>query len=235
MLKKAALGFTTLLTITTAAACSQTGDDGDQGAMNDRNMRGVGLYQERSGDSYNSNRMQDVGDGVGTGNRMFGLDTDNRDNKRKLYQQSRAPYQRGNEGGFLNGGVAPRMNDGMTEDQTPGRQRTDQYDAEQARALKQRVLSIPGVRDANIIVHGNDVICGVETNGSQGDVMERVRKVCQEEMQGARVHVTDDEEMFRRVGDMDGRLQQGNMRDAVVEFQSLLRDLGRNEAGNQRS
>jgi hypothetical protein len=249
MLKKAALGLTMFLTVTTAVACAPGADGGDQGAIDDRNMRGAGQFQERAGHDNRTIGAYDVRNGLGTRNQMFGRGTgiqnENRGffgqnqglfgQNRGLFGQDRGPIQQG-RGGFLNGGTAPRMHGGATapDQMAPGGNLADQYDTTQSRALKQRVLSIPGVRDANVIIQGDDVICSVETDGRRGDVMERVRQVCQEEVQGARVHVTDDEMIFRRVGDMDGRLQQGNMRDAGMEFQNLLRDLGRNITGNQR-
>jgi hypothetical protein len=266
-MKKAALGLTLALTMSTAIACAPANDEG---ATGDTTYRGAGQTQDGTqtgfrGAGNNDNRDGIMGRGNRGGNGTFGNDnggmgtfgTDNRGDglfgNRDMnanrggagmrgygtgYGNSGAGYGRdtvdrgttdfgrnGRGGGFLYGGAGPRMNGARDYGMGTGLNRGDMngtqrfgygaYDDNIARNLERRVLTIPGVRDARVVINQNDIIVGVDVNGREDNVIRQVRQEIREEARGKNVHVTTDSDIF-------GRLGNGN------NVGNILNDLGRN-------
>jgi hypothetical protein len=261
-MKKAALGLTLALTMSTVIACAPANDEG---AVDDTTYRGATYDDVRDGNrtgilgggTRNNDRNGITGrgngnGGVGTygadnrGDGMFG----NRDMNAHRggagmrgygtgYGNSGAGFGRdaadrgtvgldrnGRGGGFLYGGAGPRMNGARDYGMGNGLNRGDingytqrfgngAYNDNISRNLERRVLAIPGVRDARVVINQNDIIVGVDVTGREGDVIRQVRQEIQEESRGKNVHVTTDNDIF-------GRLGNGN------NFGNILNDLGRN-------
>jgi hypothetical protein len=263
-MKKAALGLTLVLTMSTAIACAPANDEG---ATGDTTYRGAGQTQDGTQTGFRGAGNNDNRNGItGRGNGGMGTyGTDNRDNglfgNRDMnahrggagtrgygtgYGNSGSGYGmdaadkgtagfgrngNGRGGGFLYGGAGPRMNGARDNGMGTGLNRGDMngytqrfgngaYDDNISRNLERRVLTIPGVRDARVVINQNDIIVGVDVNGREDDVIRQVRQEIQEESRGKNVHVTTDSDIF-------GRLGNGN------NFGNILNDLGRNGNNNR--
>lgn len=224
-MKKAALGLTLALTMSTAIACAPANDEG---AVDDTTYRGAGQTQDGgqtgfrgagTGDTNNrggglfGNRdmnadrggagMRGYGTGYGTtyGN-GYGRDTTDR---------GTADFGRGRGGGFLYGGAGSRMNGARDHGMGTGLLRGDMngytqgfgngaYDDTISRNLERRVLSVPGVRDAKVVMNQNNIIVGVDVNGREDNVIQQVRQEIQDEARGRNIHVTADSDIFGRLG-----------------------------------
>ncbi|WP_202080199.1 YhcN/YlaJ family sporulation lipoprotein [Caldalkalibacillus salinus] len=239
-MKKTALGLTLALVMGATVACTP----GDQGAADDQRLRSAGQYQERT--HQNDNRSigtNDIRDRQG----LMGRDQNYTDPRYRglagrIGDEDRGTDNRRNMGNgvrggaFLGGGKGTRMQDASRLNR--GNMRFGNENTEMARDLEQRILSVPGVEDARVMVDGDDVVCGVETNGNRDEVMKRVEQEVQQDTRGQQVHITDDADIFGRLGNMgnqnQNQNQNGPIEDTGREMQRLLRDIGRSVGeGNQ--
>lgn len=235
---KAVLSLTLAFAVSTlgVAACT------DQGAVDDRSYRGAGQYQGRGNMNNYTIDTYDVNNPNRTG--IFGNNRRNQTDGRN-YTDGRARglftsprmndgYNGNNTapGGLFYGGQGYRMgNDNQNGmfggDNSPYNQSANlaQNDQQRAQQIKQSLLGIPGVENCNVVVNGNDVVAGVDTNGQQGEVMNQVRQKLQSLAPNQDCYVTTDKNLMNRLGNMDG-LFQNDDGTAGQQFKQLINDIG---------
>lgn len=203
-MKKAALGLTLALTMSTVLACAP----GNQGAVDDVNRRDTtGYYQDgtQTGVRGLGTNRDGVLGGVGnrTGGGLFG--TDNRDGgifggnqPGTVGNQMRdGVYGRGADtnigmlgrdnvnnpprrgGGMLFGGVGPRTQNirgGMNQGAGfNGQFGFGTFDEELSRTLEQRITGMPEVNNCSVVVMDDAIVIGVDTNEGQNQGQRQAR------------------------------------------------------------
>ncbi|WP_332631202.1 YhcN/YlaJ family sporulation lipoprotein [Halalkalibacter flavus] len=102
------------------------------------------------------------------------------------------------------------------------------YDGQTVQRLAERCERIDGVEDARVIVHENDVVVGITTNGDMDDVKRKVEKTVNGLAKDKDVRVVTDSDAVGRIRNMDDRLRTGTAFDEVTAtFTDMLGDLGR--------
>lgn len=164
------------------------------------------------------------------------------DNRGQVGRQHRG-FNRGTEGfnhgtgrdyGNLNGGTGRNngtqgLNRGTGRTGINAQNNTGAYfDSEDGRLATQINDRIGGdnIRDSRVIVHGNDVLIGVDaddTDGIDDDVRNRVGNLAGDR----NVHVVTDRNQYRGLRDMDDRLRAGDAFEEIgATFNDMLDDLG---------
>ncbi len=104
----------------------------------------------------------------------------------------------------------------------------EDYDSRTAQNIANRVVRMNGVEDCRVIVHDDDVVVGVETNGNAARIEDKVERTVHGLADGKNVHVVTDTDIVGRIRTMDDQLRTGTAFDEVTDtFTDMLGDLGR--------
>jgi|GEM_PF-7055764 len=191
-----------------------------------------GLYGARNNDSTTTNdralNRSPLGGTIfgGAGSRMNGARTDvdtprgvinngNRLGNREQFDDRTGTLGFNNRTGMLN-----KNNTGFNNGLGAGA-----YDARRADEMRNRVLSLQGVRDARVVYHDNAVVVAVDTDKNPKNLSRQIRRVLQGDARGEHVYVTTDRNMFNRVGDLDTRWRGGAFGNITDDMGTLLNDL----------
>ncbi|WP_349408010.1 YhcN/YlaJ family sporulation lipoprotein [Pseudalkalibacillus sp. SCS-8] len=96
-----------------------------------------------------------------------------------------------------------------------------------ARRISKKVNKMDDVDDARVVVSGDTVLIGVDTNDrNDRNVRSEVKNAVQK-MTDKNVRVTTDEDMFTRIRDVDNDLRDGNgFEEARSDIEAIMDDLG---------
>ncbi|UTR14239.1 YhcN/YlaJ family sporulation lipoprotein [Salipaludibacillus sp. LMS25] len=156
--------------------------------------------------------------------RMRGLDRTNGHSNRRQDQ--------------MHGGTAiernqPRAQQGDGQQRGFGQGKGQQqayYDSDDGRLasrIENRVEGLDEVRDCDVIVNNDNVIIGVEPEGNNGQVEDRVRSLVDEMDNDKQVHIVTERTGVERIHDMENRLRDGEPFEEVgATFNAMLDDLG---------
>lgn len=101
------------------------------------------------------------------------------------------------------------------------------YDSRAAKRIADSVSKINGVRDARVIVRGNDVIVGVETTKDRTSVQREVEQRVKSLTTGKNVYVVTDNNSVARIRSLDDRLRNGTAVDDVADMiGDIIDDVG---------
>lgn len=121
------------------------------------------------------------------------------------------------------------MGNGFLNPTGNNRQNMDQSNV--ANRMQRAAERVNGVNDANVVVHRNNAIVGIDTNG-EGDtnmIENRVQQAVRNVSTNHRVHVTSDEDLNNRIQQLDTGMQNGNpARDMTQDAGQIIRDIGNN-------
>ncbi|WP_221566217.1 YhcN/YlaJ family sporulation lipoprotein [Alkalihalobacillus sp. TS-13] len=104
----------------------------------------------------------------------------------------------------------------------------DDYNGEELAArISKRVKEMKNVDDVRVVVNGDTVLIGVDTNDQNDqDVRKQVKEVVQQ-ITDKNVRVTTDEEMFTRIRNVDDDLRNGNgFAEVRSDVNSIMNDIG---------
>ncbi|MDQ0258118.1 hypothetical protein J2S74_005584 [Evansella vedderi] len=111
-----------------------------------------------------------------------------------------------------------------------GQARTGAYfDTEEGQLATRINNSIRGenIRDSRVLVHGNDVVIGVDADGDTNELDRNLRNRVGGLAGGRNVHVVTDRDQVRNIRDMDDRLRAGEAFEEIgATFTDMLNDLG---------
>lgn len=101
------------------------------------------------------------------------------------------------------------------------------YDSRTAKRIANSVAKINGVRDARVVVRGNDIIVGIETTRERTSVQREVENRVKGLTTGKNVYVVTDKEYVGRIRTLDDRLRNGTAIEEVGDmFGDIINDLG---------
>ncbi|WP_165763715.1 YhcN/YlaJ family sporulation lipoprotein [Halalkalibacter urbisdiaboli] len=126
-----------------------------------------------------------------------------------------------------------RTNMGAQNNGTQGRQGTANYhrdyDSRTAQQIVSRVQNMNGVDDVRVIVHGNDVVVGIDSdNNNAQQVEQKVERKVKGLVKGKDVHVVTDNDTVGQIRTMDDRLRTGAAFEEVgATFNDMINDLAR--------
>ncbi|ADU29751.1 YhcN/YlaJ family sporulation lipoprotein [Evansella cellulosilytica] len=203
-----------------------------------RNGQNFGAQNNNTNSAYEAriNNRRDGATGFGrgiTGNDRPGMvDENGVVNDRTREQRGTTGLNRGTNGtrGFNRGTNDGTLNHGKRNGTTTGQQtRTSDYfngeDGRLATNMTDRLSGANGVNDAHVIVHGNDVLVGVDSDNDFNDntVRDRIGN-----LSGDRnVHVVTDRERVNDIRGLNDRLRAGEAFEEVgATFNEMLGDLG---------
>jgi spore cortex protein len=102
-------------------------------------------------------------------------------------------------------------------------ERGNRTDSRLAQRIENRVERLPNIEDVNVVVYGDTVLVGIDTNDRNDvNVESRVRQSVRGLANGKRVRIVSDENIFRRLGTVNDGIRNGG---AIDEFQSDLRGI----------
>ena len=114
----------------------------------------------------------------------------------------------------------------------PGYMRTDDnysgYDNELSKRLAKRINKLKNVDDSRVIVYGDQIMIGVDTNDkNNADVKDKVRSEVAKVTKQKNVSISTDEDVFGRMGDVNNRLADGDAFEEVqADVNAILDDIG---------
>ncbi|WP_096188240.1 YhcN/YlaJ family sporulation lipoprotein [Evansella halocellulosilytica] len=141
--------------------------------------------------------------------------------------------ERGHRGLNRQGQHGERRHQGLGQQGQQGRQGpvTGYYDSDDGRAAREladRIEDQEGVQDCRVIVNGDDIVVGLETDGDDEQVSEEIRSKVSRAVDDKDVHVVTDQEHLRTIRGMDEQLRAGEPFEEVgATFDDMLQDLGR--------
>ncbi len=96
-----------------------------------------------------------------------------------------------------------------------------------ARKIARKVENMRDVEDARVVVTGDSVLIGIDTNDrNDRDVEPKVRNAVQK-MTDKNVRITTDEDMFTRIRDVDNDLRDGNgFAEVQSDINAIMDDIG---------
>ena len=114
----------------------------------------------------------------------------------------------------------------------PGYMRTDDnysgYDNELSKRLAKRINKLKNVDDSRVIVYGDQIMIGVDTNDkNDADVKDKVRSEVAKVTKQKNISISTDEDVFGRMGDVNNRLADGNgFEEVQSDVNAILNDIG---------
>ncbi|QHA92738.1 YhcN/YlaJ family sporulation lipoprotein [Bacillus sp. N1-1] len=114
----------------------------------------------------------------------------------------------------------------------PGYMRTDDnysgYDNELSTRLAKRINKLKNVDDSRVIVYGDQIMIGVDTNDkNDADVKDTVRSEVAKVTKQKNVSISTDEDVFGRMGDVNNRLADGDgFEEVQTDVNGILDDIG---------
>ncbi len=104
--------------------------------------------------------------------------------------------------------------------------------------IRDRVKGMNDVNDARVVVNGDTVLVGIDTNARNDQAIRDKVKNTVQQMTDKNVRVTTDEDMFTRIRNVDDDLRGGNgfaeVRSDVNEIMNDLGDEVQRPFGNNR-
>ncbi|MCA0986198.1 YhcN/YlaJ family sporulation lipoprotein [Guptibacillus algicola] len=113
----------------------------------------------------------------------------------------------------------------------PGYMRTNEnysgYDNKLSQRLASRVKKLKSVEDARVIVYGDQIMVGVETNSNDRDaVKDQVRSEVAKLAKQKNVSVSTDKDVVNRMGSVDDRLENGDgFEEVQADVNGILNDI----------
>lgn len=131
----------------------------------------------------------------------------------------------------MHGGTSIPRNQPRNQEGAQGQQNGNGYydsdDGKMARKIEKRVENVNGIEDADVVVNGDDVLIGVETEENNNQLEERVRSAVKKVDDDKEVHVVTEEEGLNRIRDMGNDLRAGEPIEEIGStFNSMIDDLG---------
>ena len=114
----------------------------------------------------------------------------------------------------------------------PGYMRTDDnysgYDNELSTRLAKRINKLKNVDDSRVIVYGDQIMIGVDTNDKNDvDVKDTVRSEVAKVTKQKNVSISTDEDVFGRMGDVNNRIADGDgFEEVQADVNGILDDIG---------
>ncbi|MCA0171718.1 YhcN/YlaJ family sporulation lipoprotein [Bacillus sp. RAR_GA_16] len=114
----------------------------------------------------------------------------------------------------------------------PGYMRTDDnysgYDNELSTRLAKRINKLKNVDDSRVIVYGDQIMIGVDTNDKNDvDVKDKVRSEVAKVTKQKNISISTDEDVFGRMGDVNNRLADGDgFEEVQSDVNAILNDIG---------
>ncbi|WP_280768624.1 YhcN/YlaJ family sporulation lipoprotein [Salipaludibacillus daqingensis] len=142
-------------------------------------------------------------------------------------RQTTGQGNRGTDGqDQMHGGTAiPRNQPGQQAQD--GRGYFDTNDGRMARKIENRVEDIDGVRNADVIVHEDDIIVGVDTTEDNQQIEQKVRSMTTKMNNDKQVHVVTEDDGVETIHGMERQLRAGEPFEEVgATFNAMLDDLG---------
>jgi hypothetical protein len=135
----------------------------------------------------------------------------------------------------VNQGAGPNVRTGRTNTGALGNQNRqnamnyhEDYDSQTARRIASRIQNMNGVDDVRVIVHGNDIVVGIDSENNTNQVQQKVERKVKGLANGKDVHVVTDEDAVGRIRTMDDELRTGvTFEEVGATFNQMLGDLGR--------
>lgn len=219
-MKKLALGLSVAFTLSALAACTPA--DAPEDTPYDDN----GGFQQESGQEmqgFNANRREMWGGW--NDNRQFGSYGDT--SRRGLRQYHRY----GEQGLYERYGnpLGPRDRT-LGYDWTRENKGADSQEAGMAQRIESRCQTLQGVRDAEVVIHHDDIIIGVQPEQGQNiDKLEaQIKKAVQDQANGKEVHVITDRNHFNRLGEINRGIRDGQpIENFARDLGEMIQDVGR--------
>lgn len=198
-----------------------TGQDGYRANQNTPGMGRAGLT------GGNRPGMVDE-DGILRGRARNGQATQNV----RMHNQQREGAMNGrtmmNQGTRLNQTTGYNNGQQGTQNRQQAMNYHEDYDSRTAQQIANRVERVNGVEDCRVIVHDDDVVVGVETDGNMNQVQQEVERTVKGLTDGKNVRVVTDSDAVNRIRTMDDQLRTGTAFDEIgATFTDMLGDLGR--------
>lgn len=105
------------------------------------------------------------------------------------------------------------------------------YNSALANQIKNRVTGLSGVNNASVLVNGNNVIVGVNTNNNNTNNNQALEQQIISTVKGVagnkKVQVVTDKNMVQRIGNVNDRINNGSAANEVQsDIRAILNDLG---------
>lgn len=131
--------------------------------------------------------------------------------------------------GWFNRGMGERYGDFYGP-----RERTGNYDGTAGMAksalLANRCESIPGVRDAQVVIYEDDVLVGIQMDegANPRQVEAKIREALGDEVDNKNIHIVTDVEQFNRLGEIDRQIRDGQpISNFARDLGQMINDMGR--------
>ncbi|WP_408007065.1 YhcN/YlaJ family sporulation lipoprotein [Pseudalkalibacillus sp. A8] len=96
-----------------------------------------------------------------------------------------------------------------------------------ATRIRDRVKGMKNVEDARVVVNGDTVLVGIDTNDRNDQAIREKVKNTVQKMTDKNVRVTTDEDMFTRIRNVDDDLREGNgFAEVRSDVNEIMNDLG---------
>lgn len=101
-------------------------------------------------------------------------------------------------------------------------------DGRLSRRISQRLTGMNDLRDPRVIVRGNNVVIGTETDGDANRLQNNLRNDLSGLAGNRDIHVVTDRDRVRNIRDMDDRIRAGEPFEEFADtFNDMLQDIGR--------
>lgn len=103
------------------------------------------------------------------------------------------------------------------------------YDSQTVNRINNRIADVDDVRDSRVIIHGNRIIIGVDTNKQDAQRIERnIRKNVSNMGEDREVIVVTERDQFNQVRTLDDRLRGGEAIEEIgATIEDMFQDFGR--------
>ncbi|MBB6449517.1 hypothetical protein HNR44_001466 [Geomicrobium halophilum] len=208
-----------------AAWDNERGDRGegpitDMFTVDDRTDRGNQVNQQGQGDG-----TRNLNDGQGSF--YYNNPRDVADGNMYTDQERDANFQRGDR--YETGNAGNNGNAGMQNDHgqlNANNQNDDNEAQELASKIEEEVNDMDNVDNSHVVVDDQHVVVGIQTNGDDtDDTIQHIEQEIEDEMDADKeVFVTDDEDNFEELGNIQNDLAEGTG-NALEETEQTLTDM----------